>query len=1012
MRARVVPLAVVVMVLGACPRLVTVELGGPEEPPPPSSDAGPEPVITEVTVSPRRSVDLDGGAGTLAAYAGDLLTVTGAHWSTSAVQLKVGEEVVPLESVSDTQLTAVVPVGMRSGPLRVVSGERSSRVPGPTLVYLGRGHVPVPTDLGVVDPRITITASGTAGTRCARAPDGVDAGATPYDAECARYKAPQQMALTFSFGAVPQFAGEQYAAIVQAFGGAVGMARLSLSDEIRVVSGLQPYVPDLDNPSLHDVAVMQAARTGNQFAWQVQLGTLLGNASVAVAGENLVPMLLRNGKQYWVGVEDLGNATHRVRPYGGLPGGGYGWLTENGVELAGNLRAAAALEPGWYPYGAHGADPMLVDLSCSESVADAGPGVLLHHVFPPPRSEVENGMGDVVTGAWPVPNPDGGCAPGTRCHDRVQQEGSPVLRSVFPCLSSPICTGFLFCAQNPECQHYTCPPESDCGALVACRGDTQCAQLLANNTPCDEDNRCIAARRCLQGPDGFCDALAQCEADETCRTVRDCAGDPACRGAVGCLFDSSCESNAKCALNPGACELALGCYEQLCRGPAEPSALHPLVPGGLVLAPAAASDPFEQRASPMCVVDGYSGELGGLGLTVSAVTTLPSSRAEDARIMLVPSLGQPLREVWTYSYADGFRRVPTVEQYVELHPDPDLAIVYAVPAQGSRVDMLDPDGELSGSFSVMGTPLHAWPVDATGRMLVVYPQVTLLMDASGTVLKHQLLEAPLSFRAQRADDVTEALWVIQPRGDDAADLARYRLEPDGETLLVEELRVAAEDAGVYPLGFLGNRFVGFDFSPAALVNCVESYALSLVTVSSSGLEVQPIPDSCSVDLVAINPSSGNAYFRYGEGEDTLMRTVDLHTGTMVATGQRPPASMTAVPGGGVVGVFFNLEIGTFELGQVDRNHAYTSLGTAPAFLAPMVVSPDGRRLYIGGEGSVTELELGLDVSQGAQGSISVVSATSLGSTPVAGNVTSLAMDPTGARLVYVDNSAQRVGLVR
>lgn len=174
-RIHVVAGAGLCVLLAGCPRLVT---------------PGGGVVIDAVSVEPVRG-RTHAAVDEVCGFSGDTLVVRGTGWDPATAQLRVGATALKLASATAGELRGVVPTEATAGDITVVSGNRASPPAARRFCHLGPGHLADPRFRGIVEPRLTIMASGVAGLPCppvglssgrSCATDAPDAGAGPADA--------------------------------------------------------------------------------------------------------------------------------------------------------------------------------------------------------------------------------------------------------------------------------------------------------------------------------------------------------------------------------------------------------------------------------------------------------------------------------------------------------------------------------------------------------------------------------------------------------------------------------------------------------------------------------------------------------------------------------------------------------------------------------------------------------------------------------------------------------------
>ncbi len=155
-------LLLLLLLLDGCVRVVSLAQpdAGTTPPPPP---APPQVEITNVELENQRpgstSTTLDGGA-LLEVYAGEVLVISGRNWSAAEVTVTVGGvSLARLEGSTQTMLRVLVPSNMPNGPVRVETTV-SRRDSAQQVLLLGPGHLVNLAERGLIQGQAVVTASG------------------------------------------------------------------------------------------------------------------------------------------------------------------------------------------------------------------------------------------------------------------------------------------------------------------------------------------------------------------------------------------------------------------------------------------------------------------------------------------------------------------------------------------------------------------------------------------------------------------------------------------------------------------------------------------------------------------------------------------------------------------------------------------------------------------------------------------------------------------------------------
>ena len=468
--------------------------------------------------------------------------------------------------------------------------------------------------------------------------------------------------------------------------------------------------------------------------------------------------------------------------------------------------------------------------------------------------------------------------------------------------------------------------------------------------------------------------------------------------------------------------------------------LRPVAQNALLVTPSRSFSPLSVPEASMCMLT-----LGptALGMTLlsgqrfSAVTTVP--READGGGTATAFLGVPLEGsqiqpvLWSLSQ-EGAVRIPTPTAYLALHTDPSGALVYAIPQKGGRVDVLLPDGRLVASTPVLGPALGAALVpDTPGHVRVAYSGGVLETDAAGTVVASRI--TPLLGLAVFSQDATQAYALSTTLHDAGGTVPQVTAV---ELLTLDVGAAAGAAAGAFgqetartalPLTAGKSMFLVEVGSAHALV--VASGAgpgdFCQPTVNgapgASAAWVQPLDGATSMDQPLCHAVTGiihrDEQRAYVVSIDPLntpdagLYVVDLTVAPLryVRVPLYVPLTLAADPQGGVLGVFFSFETLRYSLGRLVLDMStdppgtdYTDLGLAPFTDVSLVVSPDGRRVYAGDRGRITEMQL--DHPDGSSATLTVTRQL-----PIVGRAHRLLMDASGQRLLYVDLEEFGVGVL-
>ena len=656
-----------------------------------------------------------------------------------------------------------------------------------------------------------------------------------------------------------------------------------------------------------------------------------------------------------------------------------------------------------------------------------------------------------------------GCAQDTACAAALPCAQDPMCEPAVHCLSNGTCNFLLLLGGVVACSAGTgaagcvdsamqardCLVDADCRASFECAVTPGCACQIsatdggADPLCCGSSPGCVELLTCLGDP--ACAQTASCALTPGCSELANpaidlCRGNPAlCAAAARCARDPQCRANARCQQDPDQCVLDAECRAQMCTTERTVS-LTPVVPGAFVLTPQVAFDPFASREGlPLCALDLYSEDLHGLddGLDMSTAAVVPAdAEGNGGRIMVIPSAFEaPQQQIVSIGFDGTVGLVHTRRAYQALVSDSQYGFLYAVPARGGRVDVLSLDGTLASSAHVLGAPRDAWPLDAAdGSVLLVMSSGVLTVNASGEPLRRAFfsLPSPLALEGVPGQD-PQVLWMAGiKRAAGRLQMMRVDLSANEETFGAQEVQpVATGGLGVEQLedvsvvaadnGLLLLQLQGMGGAPAPNPPCATQpdgapIWLALVDANDvSGLALEMLEGSCGAGFAAFNPWSHTAYLNRvtDDGAVTLL-TVDLSaetpTATVASVGTLAVA-LTAVPGGGMLGVFYH---GDFEFGGITADGTYRpALLDALPFVSPvMAVSPDVRRLYAAEEGLLVELTLDVPATDPDQCLRPGICPAVHRLVSIEGRPDAIRMSRSGDTLLLINGGAQTVQVVR
>jgi hypothetical protein len=380
------------------------------------------------------------------------------------------------------------------------------------------------------------------------------------------------------------------------------------------------------------------------------------------------------------------------------------------------------------------------------------------------------------------------------------------------------------------------------------------------------------------------------------------------------------------------------------------------------------------------------------------------------------------------------QRLPTQELFAEVFGDPRQSLAYALRESGDVLDVVNADGLGVDALSVLGTPLAAWPVPG-GKVATARRHSLMVMDLSGFPSPFLPTEPfPLGRAALERDRQGRVVAVWgglhhAAGGQPHAALQRWAVSPTGAVTVPEgpEPGFSWEKDGagtgeVAPL-FVSDTWVVVETSAGVPGHGCNGVTGLAVARRSDG-RLDPLDGVCGATALDFNPWLGLLYLTapVAQGDRMLgLKVVDVATGDSLdppagGVAKRPPfANLVALPGGSALGVSVEPGYQTRWMACVTRQHEFVSLGPNPFNEGPLLLAPDGTRLYAGSGRQVLEIPLEALDQRGCPPVVDPSNRTpSLSVTsriPVEGIPTRLEADPTGERLVWLDEQAQVVGVV-
>ncbi len=379
----------------------------------------------------------------------------------------------------------------------------------------------------------------------------------------------------------------------------------------------------------------------------------------------------------------------------------------------------------------------------------------------------------------------------------------------------------------------------------------------------------------------------------------------------------------------------------------------------------------------------------------------------------------------------------TAAPYGTVLTDPLTGFLLGVPQWGSAVDVLYPGSGSASPFlriPLAGDVLGAWPLHGSqGAILVAHQHLAMVLDVGGnpTVVLPQP-GTPFDGFARMEDGTGANQHVVAALFEGTPALFLWRTDQAslGAPVLREDpvyraLRpVAARDGRVLywrdkgikdmPIGGLGGPG---EVPPEVLA---QSCRVDLAVVDLEGTRVpQPVAESCRSEPVGVFlDQQGRIWIPDVDSEvgTAQLRVVNPDRSSHVLRGVEA-VSFTQLPSGALLAtVVMEGPPQQLALGCLTSDGTTVSLrdvGPPPTLDGPILVSPDGRRIFAGTVNSLLELEVPpLDATGCPPPSTTEVPVP----IPVTRRITLpgspslLSMNRAGDRLIWVDETAQLVGL--
>ncbi len=985
----------------------------------PSPADASAPVALVVERLSLESTPLDGGPTLLLGYGGGLLTVEGRGFDPALVSVRLQNQQLQPVTVDAGMATA----GMDGGTVTVVVALPLIKVEGPVVLVqdgrqatsvqhvavLGPGHPPRAEFVGNTDPQFTIFRAGGRGLSC------------PAELGCPEeLTMPGAVALAFGVTSGVLLAPEFHVAVLGLFGATEQLGTVGGMDLGSHVTALWPYT----NPfarrgtpqtgvALHRYATYEDASRASEVrnvSFSSRDGGVLSGAASFV-----VPVSTAVGLTAYP-----------------LPDGRLGLLV-GVLPLPVVLNppvAVGATHPGIYSPSQ--AQPELVWLECDPQ-PDAFQVTLRHVAWAnrdagfPVRGEthqVPRRLGD--GGACDLLDP----AQQPACVALAQTGGPELVRCAVD--SDGGCCDLLdnmaSCVRDESvggCRDLTV-------AVTACYTTPACLDALANyfqgdQTACLSNVACARAATCVNTP--------RCADAVACGEEPGCAAaftqtPPSCQEVRSCLGISTCRDHALC--DRLGCAATNTCLNAMCQRDSVDQLL-PLSSIELLHAPVPAEDEFFPAPQPACAVNLEHGVPRLLADDVRGAAVVVGFGTKP-RLMTVLGISRTLA-LFDLDSSD-LTLASARTRYRQLVSTGVAELVFGIPEEGPRVDLLNGDGVLVSSQHVLAIPLSAYALPAQdGRILSFHSNHVVLADNAGNVLAMRYFPQN-TFTPQPpavAGAPPAAVWAVVPEPDQTQlRLEQVVLNLEG---LVEPLPRGQELGSPVPRGLLSQQdvstlaaVVAFHQDTLYVTQCANptcaTPTLGRVAVLSGRdtLTVQPVDIPPSF-LVALDGTFNVGLAQRYEGEDTLSNALlvnldndgesdlvvrNAHQDTVVSLVTATPA-----PGGGFVVIaalyeppFANVRavVGWISPGA---NGVMDILAPADTLASSVTVSPDGQRVYVGRFERITELSLSRDTTMTPPRTF-VVGTRAI---DVDGRPNTMAMDSEGTRLVFTDWEKQTVGLL-
>jgi hypothetical protein len=983
---------------------------------------GPSPADASVPVAlaverlSLESTPLDGGPTLLLGYGGGLLTVEGRGFDPALVSVRLQNQ--QLQRV--TRDAGAAPAALDGGPVAVVVALPLVKLEGQVelvqdnrratsvqhVAVLGPGHPPRAEFVGNTDPQFTIFRAGARGLSC------------PAEFGCPEeLTMPGALALAFGVTSGVLLAPEFHVAVLGLFGATEQLGTVGGMDLSSRVTALWPYINRFDRRGTPQTGVVlhRYATYADQTA-----ASEVRNVSFASRDGGI----LSGAAPFVLPVSTAVGLTAYSLPDGRLG------LLAGVLPLPVVLNppvAVGATHPGTYSPAAQ--QPEVVWLEC-----DAQPDthqVTIRHVawanrdggFPVrgethqvPRTRADGGACELLAPAQQpacVALAQGDAQALVRCVGDVDGGCCDLMDNLALCIRDESVGGCrdltlaaAACYTTPACldalSNYFQGDQTACLANVACARSATCA-----NTP-----RCAAALAC--GDDPGC-AAALTQSPPSCQEVRGCAGNATCRDHALCDQQGCAGTNT--------------CLKAMCQADSVGQLL-PLSTTELLHAPVPSPDEFFASPQPACAVNLDTGVPRLLADDVRSAAVVVGF-GTNPRLMTILGISRTLALFELDSF--DLTLAPARTRYGQLVSTGVAELVFGIPEEGPRLDLLNGDGVLVSSLHVLGIPASAYALPAQdGRILSFHSNHMVLADNAGNVLAMRFFpqntftpEPPAVAGAPPA-----AVWAVVPEED------RAQLRLVQVVLNLDAPQPAGQELGApLPRGLLSQQdvstlaaVVAFHQDTLYVTQCAdptcEAPTLGRVAVLTGDetLTVQPVDIPPSF-LVALDGTFNVGLAQRYEGEGTLSNALlvnldnDQESDLVVRNAQQGTVvslvAATPAPGGGFVVIaavyeppFVNVRavVGWISPGA---NGVMDILAPADTLSSSVTVSPDGQRVYVGRFERITELSIARDVTMTPPRTF-VVGTRAI---DVDGRPNTMAMDSEGTRLVFTDWEKQTVGLL-